>query len=501
MTQSTSNKFFYGWLIVAIATLSLIISNGLSIGGIPVFYKFVQGDLVSSGAVAQDKIQSVYGLAPALTFLLAGFLSPVAGFLLQRFNARRMMLIGCLILGSGLLLYSQAAAPLTVYLAHALLGASLGFVGVLVSTVLVSNWFVRKRGTALGIVLTGTSFGGALIPLIATPLILKFGWRTAMISISLVIWIVLLPAVVLFVRNRPSDMNLQPDGEAEENPVDAKSPVSVTAASSGMTLTEALGTPMFWIFSICAALLFYAIFVVSQQLNLYLQSPKIGFTPEQASRVQSLLFILSICGKFAFGWLADRFPGNRVMLFSGTTMFLATLFFLYFNAQTVYLFAALFGLNYGGTFVLLQLLVVEYFGVKEYGKILGAVTVIETIGGALGTFITGKLADAHGGDYTTAFYGVTIATGIALLMIVVLNLFLNKFRRPIWILPVALTPLVGGMIGVIAGPVFTEIYKVLSGTEVSLISGFIVIFLIIGLILGVSVGLRLRRDSAEASVS
>ena len=492
MSEITKNKLFYGWIIVAIATLALVVSNGLSIGGIPVFYKFVQTDLVASGAVAPDKIQSVYGLAPALTFLLAGFLSPVAGFLLQKYNARRMMLIGCVILGAGLIIYSQANSPIKVYLAHALLGTSLGFVGVLVSTVLVSNWFIKKRGMALGIVLTGTSFGGALIPMIATPLIQNYGWRTAMLLLSLLILVVLLPAIIFLVKNRPSDLNLLPDGETNLESTEDKSAIRNPKSAIGMTLEEALGTPMFWIFSICAALIFYAIFVVSQQLTLYLQSPKIGFTPPQASSVQSLLFGLAIIGKFLFGWLADRFPPNRVMLISATTMFLSTLAFLYFNAQTVYVFAALFGLNYGGTFVLLQLLVVEYFGVKEYGKILGAVTVIETIGGALGTFITGKIADAHGGDYTKAFYGVIIAAGLALIAVVFLNLFYNKFRRPMWLLPMILTPIVGAFVGIIAGPVFTEILKVISGVEISLVLPMVIICLLIGLILGIMAGKKLK---------
>ncbi|HNQ16054.1 MAG TPA: MFS transporter, partial [Pyrinomonadaceae bacterium] len=187
MTERDKSRFFYGWIIVAISTLALVVSNGLSIGGIPVFYKFVQTDLVALGSVEQAKVQSVYGLAPALTFLLAGFLSPVAGFLLQRLNAKTMLIIGCFILGSGLLLYSRATSPLYVYGAHALLGTSLGFVGVLVNTVLISTWFNRKRGLALGIVLTGTSFGGAIIPAISTPLIQKYGWRSAMLMVSLII--------------------------------------------------------------------------------------------------------------------------------------------------------------------------------------------------------------------------------------------------------------------------------------------------------------------------
>ena len=424
MTETNKNKFFYGWIIVGISTLALLISNGLSIGGIPVFYKFVQNDLVASGAVPADKIQSVYGLAPALTFLFAGFLAPVAGYLIHKLKARTMMVIGCFILGGGLLIYSQAVSPTFVYLAHALLGTSLGFVGVLVCTVLVSNWFTKRRGTALGIVLTGTSFGGVLIPLVATPLIQNYGWRWAMILISLIIWIILLPAAIFLVKNRPSDIGLLPDGEAIRT--DEQSAVRNPQSADGMTLGEALRTPIFWIFSVCAALIFYAIFVVSQQLNLYLQGSRIGFTAQQASFVQSLLFALSVIGKFLFGFLSDKFPPTRVMLVSAATMFLATLVFLFFNDKTVYLFAIFFGLNYGGTFVLLQLLVADYFGLKEYAKILGVITVIETIGGAAGTIITGRIADANGGDYTQAFYGLIVVTGIALALVVILNLIYKK---------------------------------------------------------------------------
>ncbi len=422
MIEQKRKRFFYGWVIAGVSMLALIVSNGLSIGGIPVFYKFVQTDLVASGAVAPDKIQSVYGLGPGLTFLLAGLLSPVAGYLLHKFNARTMMVAGCFILGAGIIVYSQASSAAMVYAAHSLLGTSLGFVGVLVCTVLVAGWFKKKRGLALGIVLTGTSFGGVIIPQVSTPLIAAYGWRTAMLLVSLIIWAILLPAVIFLVKNRPSDIGEFRDGESADahDGSDTQNPVSDW--DTGLTLIDALRSPLFWIFSLCAAFVFYAIFVVSQQLNLYLQGPGIGFTAQQAANVQSLLFGMSVVGKFFCGFLADRFPAARVMLFSALTMFLSTLAFLYFDSRTVYIFAVLFGLNYGGTFVLLQLLAADYFGLKEYGKILGAVTVIETIGGAAGTIITGRMADANGGDYSRPFLGLIAVTAISLVLVVILNL-------------------------------------------------------------------------------
>ena len=426
MNEQKPKRFFYGWVIVGISTLALIVSNGLSIGGIPVFYKFVQTDLVTSGAVAQDKIQSVYGLGPGLTFLLAGLLSPVAGYLLHKFNARIMMVAGCFILGGGLIVYSQATSAAMVYAAHSLLGTSLGFVGVLVCTVLVASWFKRRRGMALGIVLTGTSFGGVIVPQISTPLITAYGWRTAMILVSLIIWFILLPAVIFLIKNRPSDIGEFRDGEASDEHDGSDSSNILSDWESGLSLGQAIRSPIFWVFSFCAAFIFYAIFVVSQQLNLYLQGPSIGFTPQQAADVQSLLFAMSVVGKFTYGFLADRLPAIRVMIFSAFTLFISTLAFLSFDSRTVYVFVVLFGLNYGGTFVLLQLLVADYFGLKEYGKILGAVTVIETIGGAAGTIITGRMADANGGDYSRAFLGLIVVTAISLFLVVILNILYKE---------------------------------------------------------------------------
>ena len=421
MSEAKRSSFFYGWVIVAISTLALVVSNGLSIGGLPVFYKPMLAEIIEIGGVEADKAQSLVGGAAGLTFLFAGFLAPIAGYLLTKISTKIMMCIGCVILGGALVIYSQANSAGIVYLAHSLLGTALGFVGVLVNTVLISNWFRRNRGLALGIALTGTSFGGVLIPQIATPLITNYGWRTAMISVSLLVWLILLPAAVFLVKSRPSDIGVLPDGDA----IPTADTESVPLQLSGMTLREAVITPTFWIFSICAALIFYGIFVVSQQLNLYLQTPKIGFSLQDASNVQSKMFTASVVGKFLFGYLSDKFKSTRVMFFGAALMFASTLVLFDLNADNVLLFVIPFGLTYGGIFVLLQLLVADYFGLKNLGTILGAVTVIETIGGALGTRITGMVADANGGDYSRGFMLLILTTGISLLLVTILN-FLVK---------------------------------------------------------------------------
>lgn len=421
--KKNSDKFFYGWVIVAISTLSLIVSNGLAVNGIPVFTEWIRKDFIESGVMRAENAQSVVANFGVLTFLVAGISAPFAGYFIQKFNLRFLMIGGCALLGAALVINSRAEAVETVYLARIMMGVSLSFIGVLLNTILVSNWFEKRRGTALGIVFTGTSLGGVLIPLLATPLILNYGWRTAMVGVSLVVWLILLPAVIFFVREKTAEESL-----LEEFQTDAAGSKE-RAETNGLTLGEAVKTPLFWIFALCAALIFYPLFVTTQQLILYVRSPKIGVTPETAAFLQSLMSALSIAGKFIFGFLSDRFSPTRVMLGCCAVMFAATLVLLNFNIGTIFLFLIPFGLGYGGTFVLLQRLVADYFGTRDYPKILGAITVIETLGASIGGRLTGMLADADGGDYTRAFYGVIITTGAALFLVLVMNLMLVKDKR------------------------------------------------------------------------
>lgn len=292
------------------------------------------------------------------------------------------------------------------------MGVSLGFIGVMPNVVLVSNWFVRNRGTAIGIVLTGTSIGGVVIPPIATPVIEMFGWRTAMMSLSLMIWLILAPAIVLLVRSRPSDVGQFIDGDSQPKTIEQN-------ATSGISFNQALRTPLFWIFALGAALIFYPLSVTTQQLIL--QTAKIGFTPWQNSLVLSTLFAVSVAGKFLFGFLSDKYAPVRVILVSTAVMFASTFLLLDLNATTALVFLVPFGLGYGGALVLLQRLVADLFGDRDYPRILGAITISETLGAVVGGLISGWLADRFGGDYSTGFYVVIGATGMAMLLMLVLN--------------------------------------------------------------------------------
>lgn len=391
---------------MAVATLSLAVSNGLSIGGLPPFYKPLREEFVASGAIAAAHAETFIANSANITFLLSGVFSLIGGWLALRFPLKNLMIAGCILLGGGLVLHSQGETANSIYIARALMGASLGFIGVAPCVVLVSRWFEERRGTALGITLVGTSLGGALIPLIASPLIAHYGWRTAMLGLSGLVWFVLLPAVLIFVRE----------------PVLEKDSVENAARLEGTSWSNALRSPIFWALAACSALVFYPIFATSQQFILYLQTPKIGVSAETAAFAQSALFAISIGGKFLAGFASDRLGPIRVMTFCAFLLFAASLVLFYLTATTALLFLLPFALGYGGTFVLIQRLASELFGRADAGRILGTITLIEVIGATIGGKITGYLADLHGGDYTVAFYGVTIAAAGAFIAAIAIAL-------------------------------------------------------------------------------
>ena len=407
--KSKTSETFYGWWIVAIAWAALLIGNGLTIGGLPAFTSSMLSALIESGALTKTTAPALPGFAATLMIAIAGLAAPLIGALVGRVSIRILMSVGCVLLGTGLVFYSQATSTRHIYVAYALFGLTLGFVGLMMNTMLVSNWFVRRRGKAIGLLVTGTSFGGILIPLAANFLIPWQGWRISVLILSGAVWLVLLPSIWLVVRASPHEKGLTPDGDAlpfESNMEKEELP--------GIPFSQAIRMLRFWALGICAAAIFYAIFTSSQQFILYLQSPRVGMSESHARIAQGLSFAASVGGKYFFGWLGDRVSRTLTMLICCTMMFAGTLILLSLTVTTSFMFILLFGVGYGGTFALIQLLAVSSFGLRDAGKIMGMITFLETMGSALGTTLTGMLAKADDGDYRRAFYGVIFAAAVSL---------------------------------------------------------------------------------------
>ncbi len=397
-----SSRVFYGWVIAFCAMTALFISNGMLIGGINVFDE----SLIKEFGWSRSSLK----FRDLLTFGLTGLLGPLAGALADKFGVRRLLAFGATLLMVGFLLYSRIQSITHMYLIHCLFSLVLVSSGLIVAIMLVSHWFVEKRGTAIGIALVGTSLGGIFFPQVGTWLISNFGWRKAMMW-EAVFPIILLLAVIFLIRDSPKDRGMLPLG------VEPQTAADVAAGKpdielSGLSYGEAIRTTTFWALAFAAMTTFYSI--LGAQAHLFLHLRDLEFSPQVASTGISLLFGMALFGKFGFGYLADRIDHKMVFYGNLAVMLIGAILLATVKVELFWIAVVLFGLGWGGLYTMLQLLTVECFGLKATGKILGTITVLDAIGGGLGIWLTGLLYDKTG-SYQVPFSVLVVLIVLAML--------------------------------------------------------------------------------------
>lgn len=408
MSGGRGGGFYYGWVIAVASGFILMITNGMTLGGLNVFDK----PLLEALNAASGEPVTLAGLKArdAITLAVGGLLAPLAGAAADRFGVRPLMLGGAVMLAVGYFLYASVESLAQIYWIHTLFAATLATCGLVVNVILVSRWFVRDRGLALGIALAGTSLGNGTLPPINAALMAELGWRSAMAWTSL-LPLVLVPVILFIIRERPADLGPQlPAGTGG------------TPASNlgGMALGQALRTRNFWILAGIAMFTFFSIIGTQAHLNLYMLGR--GFSQIDAGFGYTVLFYLGLLGKIGSGILADRLGRKPIFVGTLALMLAGAVVLLLPGLGTLWAGLVLFGLGWGGLYTLLQLLAADYFGPLHLGKILGAITVLDTLGGGLGPPLIGALRDATG-SYAPAFLLVTALIGLAFLLA-------TQFRLP-----------------------------------------------------------------------
>lgn len=390
--------WYYGWWAIVPAVFAiLLVTNGLTVGGIAAFDPLLIAEL----GVQRADIK----LGDAIQLGVTAIFTVASGWLADRFGVRPVMGVGSLALAWGFFSLGQVETLTDYYWSRFWMGIGLSGAGLAISVVAVTRWFVLRRGRALGIVLAGTSLGNAFFPWVFTRLIDLDGWREAgqYAGWALVALVVL---VMLSLREWPEAMGLKPYG-AER--VAGKVP-GADVQGEQLTYAQILARREFWLMGVAAFATFYSILAVNNNMILHMQN--LGVSREIGALVAVPLFLAGLVGKLASGWLTDIFGRKPVWLVSLGCMFVAAASLTAMSATMVAFAAVVMGLGWGANYTLLQAVAGDIFGARSLGRVMGAVTVLDAGGGALGPYLTARLADAHG-DYQIGFLTVTALIGIA----------------------------------------------------------------------------------------
>jgi MFS family permease len=383
------------WFTLLTSFVILMVAFSFSLFSLPQFYP----SLVQT--FHWNRVSVTAGGSIAL--LLVGILSPLVGWLVDRFRPKKVLLGGMFLVGLALALLAFAESRAQYYSFCLVLGAGASAVSILPNSILIGPWFSRNRGLAVGFVNAGIGLGG-VAPRITAAQIAHRGVPGAFLFLAACIAIPLL--MTLFIVKDEERTALK----------------SVVRAPS---VGELARMPMFWIFGLSLFFTAHAMLGIQQNLVLYLTGE--GLPMERAANVLTIALLAAAIGKLISGILADRFSARAGMLFSIACVGLGILALLATSAQSdlVAWLAIVFGMGYGGIFNASPTIVFEYFGTHQVGRALGLFYVFFGLGTASGGMLAGYLFDlTH--SYSTPFSVDLALVASALLFL----LFTARVTRP-----------------------------------------------------------------------
>ena len=372
--------------VAATAFFALFAVVGLALYGLPFYYDY----MVKEFGWTRTQVTSGNALSKLVVGPLFGFF---AGWIVDRFGPRRLMLAGILFAGIALIGLGNMNALWLFYLFY--LFNALGYVcaGPLPNQVLLTRWFDKSRGKAMGFAYLGIGIGGFLVFQISAWLVQSYGWHVALTTLGVLIIVIAFP-FAFFVKESPPVAT-------EINPVDGRS-----MAPIGWVFRN----PAFYLLAIGSMCSIGAVGGTNQHLKLFLKLD-LQYSDQQVANVASLVLISSLVGRLLMGFLADRFAKKYVMLL--IYLLVATGIPLLFFARSpgiVYLFAIVFGIGLGGDYMIIPLMAAELFGVKVMGRLMGVVLTADGVAEAVVPMLVGNLRD-RATTYSIAF---SVLIGLAL---------------------------------------------------------------------------------------
>jgi len=339
-------------------------------------------------------------LALTIFFLIGGVSAPYVGQLVDRYGAKKVLAFGGFMTGLGFVLLSLVQTLWHFYGAYIIVGVGMAANGMVPATAVVSNWFERWRGTAIGIMSAGIGAGGfALAPLIGAYLIPNFDWRVSYLALALISWLIV-PLVLFVIKTKPVDMGLYPDGRQESEAV-AEASLSV---AEGLTVKTALTTSTFWLIAIAFLANGFSEVGLLQNQVPYLVD--VGFPPATAATAYGIVGFWSLIGKFGFGWLCDRIQAKYAAALGFGIQLIGVIILMNVRPAApqvlLWLYCVTIGFGAGSWLPTMSMLVSTNFGLASYGVLFGIITLAQNIGTSTGPLVAGYMYDAMG-SYHWAF--------------------------------------------------------------------------------------------------
>ncbi len=424
-------RLFYGWRIVGGASVVQTLVAGLFLQAYGAYVVPMQNDTGFSRTMLSA------GFAMARTE--SAILGPAQGHLIDRFGPRTIMRIGVGLFGLGFILLSLIEHPWQFFLAMVILAVGASFAGFLSVTVVVVNWFRRRRATALGLASTGFAFGGLVVPGV-TAVIATFGWRSAALW-SGIAMLVLGPLAVQGMRHRPETLGLHVDGvppdddplpdddpppdEEADDRTEPRSTGQHTGPEVDFTAKQAMRTAAFWQITFGHGLV--VMLVAGLMVHLIPHLTELGYSLEFAGLIVAIVTIMQLCGMVFGGIFGDR-VSKRVIVVTAMLMHGGGALVLSVAVTTplVLVFAVLHGLAWGARGPLLGAWRADFFGSRSFGAIMGYSSIIVMFGAAGGPLLAGLLFDLLG-DYTLTLQLLAGLAGIG----AVLFYFVRKPAPPV----------------------------------------------------------------------
>jgi MFS family permease len=404
MTAAAPERgLFYGWIIAATAALGIACSFSVLVTTITSLFA---APLSLEMGWTTPQIM----LGPLVAGLCGLATAPLIGALCDRFGARRIVLLSFLIevciVASFHNLDSWLPGYWLRYGALALL--CMGTTQVAFSRI-ISSWFNRRLGLALGIALAGVGVGGYGWSLLVQHLIDLYGWRNAYLGVAGIIACLTLPALYLLLRDTPASLGMSVDGQ----PNAAALPGT---AVTGMTLRQAIASPQYRLMALTFFL--FGLSLQGAQLNLVPMLTSRGVSAQVAAHIQAIMLLTLIVGRVSSGFLLDRFFAPRVsQVFLLAPIAGIAALALGASGWLALVSAMAIGLAVGGESDVIAYLVRRYFGMREYSRIYGTFFSFFGAGASLGPFATSwGVAHSSGGYGTVLWYHVTVLIVTALLL-------------------------------------------------------------------------------------